>query len=125
MAWKLKEGEPVYNHVQRIQRYVERLERLNVNFDKELSVDMDLNSLPHCYDQLILAYNLKSIETTLAQFHNILRATKSGMKKNQTYTSTNALVLALGKTKVRKGKLVPSRNGRESPMLGRLEMTQK
>ena len=55
MAYKLNEEESVYNHAQRIQRYVERLERLNVNFDEELAIDMVFNSLPPCYDQFILA----------------------------------------------------------------------
>lgn len=50
MACKSKEEESVYNHVHRMQRYVERLERLNVNFDKESTIDIVLNSLPSCYD---------------------------------------------------------------------------
>ncbi|KAL7583555.1 hypothetical protein Lser_V15G42708 [Lactuca serriola] len=36
MVCNLKEGESVWNHVQRMQRYIERLEKLNVSFDKEV-----------------------------------------------------------------------------------------
>lgn len=44
MVYKLKEGECVCSHVQKMQRGVERLENLNVNFDKDLSINMDLKS---------------------------------------------------------------------------------
>ena len=50
MACKLKEGESVCNHVQRMQKYIELLERLNVNFKLELEINMVLNSLPPYYD---------------------------------------------------------------------------
>ena len=50
MAWKLKEADSACNHVQIIQRYIGRLEKLNVNFDEELAIDMVLNSLPPFYD---------------------------------------------------------------------------
>ena len=72
MAWKLKEGELVCNHVQRMQRYMERLERLNVFFDENLAIEMVRNSFPPCYDHFILTYHLNNTETTLARIYNIL-----------------------------------------------------
>ena len=80
-----------------MQIYVERLKRLNVNFDDELALDMVLNYLPPCYDQFILDYHLNNLESTLAQLHNLLRTAESGMKKNQIITSTNALFLSIMK----------------------------
>ncbi|KAL7600497.1 hypothetical protein Lser_V15G27033 [Lactuca serriola] len=50
MACKMKEGESVVSHVQRMQRYIERLVKLNIHFDEELAIDMVLNSLHDCYD---------------------------------------------------------------------------
>ena len=55
-----------------MQRYVERLEKLNVSFDKELVIYMVLNFLPPSYDQFILTCHLNNIETTLTQLRNLL-----------------------------------------------------
>ena len=48
---KMKDGESITSHLQRMQRYVDRLLKLNVNFDEELAIDVILHSLPPCYDQ--------------------------------------------------------------------------
>ncbi|KAI3767846.1 hypothetical protein L2E82_18275 [Cichorium intybus] len=66
--------------MQRMQRYVERLVKLNVHFDEEMAIDIVLNSLPSCYDQFILAYLLNNNETTLAQLHNMMQTAEAGMK---------------------------------------------
>ncbi|KAI3790891.1 hypothetical protein L2E82_04298 [Cichorium intybus] len=66
MTCKMKEGESVCAHVQKMQRYVQGLMKLNVHFDEELAIDIVLNSLPGCYDQFILTYHLNNSETTLA-----------------------------------------------------------
>ena len=63
-----------------MQRYVDRLVKLNVNFDEELAVDIVLNSLPSCYDQFILTYHMNNSETSLSQLHNLLRTAEAGMK---------------------------------------------
>ena len=39
MALELKEGEYVCTNVRVMQRHIERLEKINVNFDKELAID--------------------------------------------------------------------------------------
>ncbi|KAI3522611.1 hypothetical protein L1887_00533 [Cichorium endivia] len=80
MACKLKEGESVCTHVQRIQRYVERLQKLNMHIDEELAIDMVLNSLPSCYDQFILAYHLNNTQTTLVELHNMLQIAEDRLK---------------------------------------------
>ena len=47
---KMKEGESVTAHLQKMQRYVDRLLKLNLNFDEELASDIILHSLTHCYN---------------------------------------------------------------------------
>lgn len=37
MGGKVKEGESVFPHMQKIQKYVEQLQRINVSFDEELA----------------------------------------------------------------------------------------
>lgn len=68
--------------MQRMQRYLECLEKLNVLFDLELAIYMVLNSLTPSSDQFILTYHFNNTETTLTELHNLLQTTKSGMKKN-------------------------------------------
>ena len=67
MAYNLKDGESVCNHVQRMQIYVELLERLNVNFEMELVIEIVLNSFPSCYDQFILNYHLNNTNLSFEQ----------------------------------------------------------
>ncbi|XP_023765203.1 uncharacterized protein LOC111913730 [Lactuca sativa] len=112
MMCKLKEGETVFPHVQKIQRYMEKLHKLNVSFDDEFSIDMVLNSLPPSYDQFVLTYHLNNKETTLIELHNLLQTTEPGMKKNYVSTTSNAHVLVIGSGKGKKNKS-PSQSGRK------------
>lgn len=100
----MKDGESVSSHVQRMQRYVDRLVKLNVNFDEELAVDIVLNSLPSCYDQFILTYHMNNNETTLSQLHNLLRTAEVGMKGKSIPSTPAAPVLAIGQGKGKKRK---------------------
>ena len=111
MACKMKEGESVVSHVQRMQRYIERLVKLNIHFDEELAIDMVLNSLPDCYGQFILTYHLNNTEQTLSQLHNLLQTTEAGMKgKSIPSTPASAPVLAIGQGKGKKRKGPPKQN---------------
>ena len=47
---KMKDAEFVTNHLQHMKCYVDRLLKLNVNFNEELAIDIVLHSLPSCYD---------------------------------------------------------------------------
>jgi hypothetical protein len=108
---KMKDGESVSGHVQRMQRYVDRLVRLNVHIDEELAIDIVLNSLPSCYDQFILTYHLNNSETTLSQLHNLLRTAETGMKgKSDAPAPANTTVLAIGQGKGKKRKGPPKQN---------------
>ena len=50
----MKSVELVCAHVQNMQRLIERLEKLDVKFDKNLAIDMVLDSLPDSYDPFIM-----------------------------------------------------------------------
>ena len=47
---KMKDEESIMTHLQHMQCYVDRLLKLNVNFNEELAIDIVLHSLPSCYD---------------------------------------------------------------------------
>ena len=42
---RMKDGEPIAGHMHKIQRFVDRLLKLNVNFPEELQIDIILHSL--------------------------------------------------------------------------------
>ena len=101
---KMKDGESVSSHVQRIQWCVERLLKLNVNFYEELDIDIVLHSLPSCYDQFILTYHLNNQETTLAQLQNLLQSVEvliKGKSVDSTPAAAHVLVIRQGKGKKR------------------------
>ena len=47
---KMGSGESLTVHLQKMQRYVDRLRKLNVNFREDLAIDIVLHSLPSCYN---------------------------------------------------------------------------
>ncbi|XP_023731943.1 uncharacterized protein LOC111879739 [Lactuca sativa] len=119
MACKMKDGESVSNHVSRMQRYVDRLIKLNVNVDEELAIDIVLNSLPSCYDQFILTYNLNNNDTTFSQLHNLLRIVEAGMKgKSVASSPVVATVLAIVQGKGIKRKGPPKQNWHGKSQVG-------
>ncbi|KAL7604569.1 hypothetical protein Lser_V15G14590 [Lactuca serriola] len=115
----MKDRESVSNHVLRMQRYVDRLIKLNVNFDEELAIDIVLNSLPTCYDRFILTYHLNNNnETTLSQLHNLLRKAEARMKGKGIASPTSVLVLAIGQGKEKKRKCPPKQNWKGKSQVG-------
>lgn len=59
-----------------------------------------LNSFPSTYD-LFIFYHLNNTKTILIELHNLLQATKAGMKKCHSKSSISTLVKAI---KQRRGK---------------------
>ena len=78
----------------------------HVNFDKELAIDMVINTFPPCCNQSNLAYHLNITDTILALLHNLLH-TESGMKMNQILNPSSALVLSIGQNKGKQRKVAP------------------
>ena len=73
MKNSMRENESLCTHVQKLERYIEKLKKFNLKFDDELVVDIVLASLPASYDQFILNYHMKEGETTLTEFHSLLK----------------------------------------------------
>ena len=105
----MKDGEPITGHMQKMQRYVDRLLKLNVNFSEELAIGIILHSLPSCYDQFRMTYQMNKEEVTLSKLQGLLKTAESGLKGNSvvttpTPTPTAANVLAIGHDKGKKRK---------------------
>ncbi|KAI3700614.1 hypothetical protein L2E82_45250 [Cichorium intybus] len=108
--------QSVCTHVQRMQRYVERLQKLNMQIDEELPIDMVLNSLLSCYDQFILAYHLNT-QTTLAELHNMLQIAEDRLKgKGIPFAKAPAIAIGQGRGKKRKGP--PKQNWKGKAQVG-------
>ena len=63
-----------------MHRFVDRLLKLNVNFDEELAIDIILHSLPSCYDQFHMTYHMNKEEVKLRKLQGILKTTESSLK---------------------------------------------
>lgn len=125
LACQLKEGESVCTHAQRMQIYMEWLEKLNLSFDNELVINMVLNSLPPSFYQFILNYYSNNTQTTLTQLHNVLQITKSRMKKYYVPFATSAHVYPLVIIKEIRRRPPPNLIGRVRPMLEHLAVSRK
>ena len=55
---KMGHGESLTVHLQKMQRYVDRLRKLNVDFGEDLAIDMVLHSLPPMYNQFRMTYHM-------------------------------------------------------------------
>ena len=64
-----------------MKRYIGRLEKLDLVFNKNLIVDLVLGSLPCSYDNFIMSYHLSSVDKTLMDLYNLLQTAKSSVKK--------------------------------------------
>jgi transposase InsO family protein len=114
----MKDSDSVCAHVQNMERHIERLKKLNVNFDDELIVDMVLASLTPAFDQFILSFVLRDDgRTTLTQLHGLLKQAEVSMKQphgskpnNAGHAQVNAI--GHGKGKKRKATTQPNRIGK-------------
>ena len=81
-----------------MQRYVDRLCKLNVDFGEDLAIDMVLHSLPPCYNQFRMTYHMNKEEVTLSKLQGLLRVSESNLKDKSVAPTPNppvAHVLAI------------------------------
>ena len=66
---KLAEGSPVSPHVIKMIGYIEALDRLGIELDPELAMDVILQSLPPSFEQFITNFHMNSLDKTLTVLH--------------------------------------------------------
>ncbi|KAL7604588.1 hypothetical protein Lser_V15G16523 [Lactuca serriola] len=102
---KMRDGESVTAHLQKMQRYVDRLQKFNVNFNEELAIDIILQSLPPFYNQFRMTYHMNKEEVMLSKLQGLLRTAESNLKdKSIASTPTAAPVMAIGQGEGKKRK---------------------
>ena len=72
---KMGSGESLTSHLQKMQRYVDFLLKLNVKFAEDLAIDIILHCLPSCYNQFRMTYHMNKEEVSLSKLQGLLRAT--------------------------------------------------
>ena len=93
---RMSEGASVQTHVLRMIEWIERLAVLGFKMDKDLSIDLILQSLPDSYSQFIINFNMNKIDVTLAELLNMLKTAEGTLQKEKPN------VLMIGKTNKRK-----------------------
>ena len=86
---KMHDGQSVYDHCLIMFKDIEELQKLGMNMDKELQLDMILQSLSDSYGQFIMNYHMDKIDSTLFELLDMLVIAKGILK------SSKSIVLAV------------------------------
>ncbi|WVZ51009.1 hypothetical protein U9M48_002201, partial [Paspalum notatum var. saurae] len=93
---KLAEGSPVSPHVIKMIGHIEALDKLGLELEPELAVDVILQSLPPSFEPFIMNYHMNSLDKTLTELHGMLKTAEDSIKKTATHRDS--------KKRKRKGK---------------------
>ncbi|KAJ9542711.1 hypothetical protein OSB04_029217 [Centaurea solstitialis] len=69
---KMTKGTSVSDHVMKMERHIDHLERLGHPVPLQLATDTILNSLSDDYKQFVINYNTNNMEKSIAELHSML-----------------------------------------------------
>ncbi|KAJ9553429.1 hypothetical protein OSB04_017474 [Centaurea solstitialis] len=82
---KMVRGTSVSDHVMKLKRHLDHLERLGHPVPLQLATDTILNSLSEDYRPFVVNYNMNNMEKTIAELHSMLKTAELNMgNKNKT-----------------------------------------
>ncbi|KAJ9566682.1 hypothetical protein OSB04_002648 [Centaurea solstitialis] len=82
---KMVRGTSVSDHVMKMKRHLDHLERLGHPVPWQLATDTILNSLSEDYRPFVVNYNMNNMEKTIAELHSMLKTAELNMgNKNKT-----------------------------------------
>ncbi|KAJ9557456.1 hypothetical protein OSB04_012070 [Centaurea solstitialis] len=82
---KMVRGTSVSDHVMKMKRHLDHLERLGHPVPLQLATDTILNSLSEDYRPFVVNYNMNNMEKTIAELHSMLKTAELNMgNKNKT-----------------------------------------
>ncbi|KAJ9548286.1 hypothetical protein OSB04_020829 [Centaurea solstitialis] len=82
---KMIKGTSVSDHVMKMKRHMDHLERLGHPIPLQLATDTILNSLSEDYKPFVINYNMNNMEKTIAELHSMLKTPELNMgDKNKT-----------------------------------------
>ena len=80
---KICDEESVNDHCLIMTKDIEELQKLDMNMDKELQMDLNLQSLPDLFGQLIMYYYMNKIDNTLLELLNMLVTVEDILKSSK------------------------------------------
>ncbi|KAJ9567563.1 hypothetical protein OSB04_003529 [Centaurea solstitialis] len=82
---KMIKGTSVSDHIMKMKRHLDHLERLGHPVPLQLATDTILNSLSEDYRPFVVNYNMNNMEKTIAELHSMLKTAELNMgNKNKT-----------------------------------------
>ncbi|KAJ9558234.1 hypothetical protein OSB04_012848 [Centaurea solstitialis] len=82
---KMIKGTSVSDHVMKMKRHLDHLERLGHLVPLQLATDTILNSLSDDYKPFVVNYNMNNMEKSIAELHSMLKTAELNMgTKNKT-----------------------------------------
>ncbi|KAJ9564973.1 hypothetical protein OSB04_000939 [Centaurea solstitialis] len=82
---KMIKGTSVSDHVMKMKRHMDHLERLGHPVPLQLATDTILNSLSEDYKPFVINYNMNNMEKSIAELHSMLKTAELNMgAKNKT-----------------------------------------
>ncbi|KAJ9552911.1 hypothetical protein OSB04_016956 [Centaurea solstitialis] len=82
---KMIKGTSVSDHVMKMKRHLDHLERLGHPVPLQLAIDTILNSLSEDYRPFVVNYNMNNMEKSIAELHSMLKTAELNMgNKNKT-----------------------------------------
>ncbi|KAJ9553600.1 hypothetical protein OSB04_017645 [Centaurea solstitialis] len=82
---KMVKGTSVSDHVMKMKRHLDHLERLGHPVPLQLATDTILNSLLEDYRPFVVNYNMNNMEKTIAELHSMLKTVELNIgNKNKT-----------------------------------------
>ena len=72
-ACRMKEGQSIAQHAQKMYGYIERLQKLGYVMDNELYIDLTLHSLPSTFSHFVMNFNINKLEVTVLELCNMLK----------------------------------------------------
>ncbi|KAJ9539344.1 hypothetical protein OSB04_032077 [Centaurea solstitialis] len=109
---KMVKGTSVSDHVMKMKRHLDHLERLGHPVPLQLATDTILNSLSEDYRPFVVNYNMNNMEKTIAELHSMLKTAELNMgNKNKTKDVLMAIQSApkKGKSKGKGKKVKPNK----------------
>ncbi|KAJ9547444.1 hypothetical protein OSB04_019987 [Centaurea solstitialis] len=76
---KMIKGTSVSDHVMKMKRHLDHLERLGHPVPLQLATDTILNSLSDDYKPFVVNYNMNNMEKTIAELHSMLKTAELNM----------------------------------------------
>ena len=77
---KMHDGQSVNDHCLTMIKGIEELQKLEMNMDKKLQVNLILQSLSDLYGWFIMNYHMNKIDSILSELLNILVTAEGTLK---------------------------------------------